>query len=897
MSRWLHKTAAWIKSQFHRKELDQELDAELRSHLALVTDQKIAEGMKPEEARRAAQIELGGVEQVKEAVRAAKVGAWLDTVLQDLRFGLRILRKSPGFAAVAILTLALGIGANTAVFSMINGLMLRTLPVRHPEQLVELLHQYPGEPAFNGFSWDAYRVLRNGNRVFSHLIVGSLNSYVVSSDDLQPQTVFGGCVGGTFFKALGIGPAAGRLIGEADVRMEDPTPIAVVSWSFWKSRFNLDPAIVGKKLVVNDAPVTIIGVTQRGFYGLSEQARQDIWLPLSMERILNHQAMLGWGAVGLLGRLKPGVSIDEARAQMAVLFQTAVQKAGVGPFVRKMRLRIEPAGDGISTPLRQMLSAPLFVLMGLVGLLLLLACANLAGLMLVRSASRRQEIAVRVCLGAGRSRLLRQTITESMLLSVAGSAVGVFLAYFGVRALARVFVSGRAIVGLPVHLESLAKPDEHVLLFTAAVALSTGLLFGIAPAVRACGTAPASALQRGSGIGEPKSQRFFGRGLVISQVALSLVLLSSAVLFAGYLSRLGKLNLGFSRKNLLLVTFDPAHSGYTPARFSRAAQGLITQLVAIPGVRSATLSAMTPMQGPGESSFAFAEGHPEAQHGVSINDIAPDYFKTFDTPFLAGRDFSPQDQNGSPVAIINDAAARDCFGHQSPIGRHITLSHVTLTKGEKTYEVVGVVGDAKYNDIQQPDPPTIYRDAFQNGFGFVISQLSVQSKIDPYAVARPVRETVSAALKTMPIVRVTTMEAQINSSIVPQRLIARLSGLFGVLGAMLAAIGLYGLLAYRVARRTPEIGLRMALGATRGNVSRMVLRDAVWMLCGGLLLGVPLAFWAKKLAASVIPDLAANTSLPILLGGAAIIVVALIAAYIPVRQAMRVDPAVALRHE
>src|SRR6266436_2381499 len=418
----LRNIASGLRSLFRREQVDQELDEELGAYLEMEAAEKMKQGMSRREALRAVRLERGGLELAKEVVRSGSWESFVDTLTQDVRYGLRTLRKSPAFTAVAILTLALGIGANTAIFSMMNGLMLHTLPVRDPEQLVELLHQYPGEPAFNGFSWDAYQVMRDGNHVFSDLIVGSMNFFTVRGDKLQPQTVFGGTIGGNFFQALGVRAAAGRLIGPEDVHMGYQAPVAVVSWSFWKSRFDLDPGIIGKKIVVNDdAPVAIIGVTQRGFYGLSEHARQDVWWPIT----LGPSSGMWYG---LLGRLKPGVSMEQARAEMAVLFQAAIDRPDVDPFVRRMKLRIEPAGNGVTTPLSQMLSTPLTVLMATVGLLLLLACANLAGLLLARGASRQHEMAVRVCLGAARARLLRQTLTESLLLSLAGCAVGILLA-------------------------------------------------------------------------------------------------------------------------------------------------------------------------------------------------------------------------------------------------------------------------------------------------------------------------------------------------------------------------------------------------------------------------------------------------------------------------------------
>jgi predicted permease len=888
LERWFNKSSSWLRLLLHRREADQALDEEIQFHLNAKAEQYIEKGMTPIAARRAACIELGGVEQVKEQVRAIRAGAWLETFVQDVRFGLRLLRKSPGFTAVAVLILGLGIGANTAVFSIINGLMLRTLPVRDPGRLVELLHQYPGEPAFNGFSWDAYQILRDGNHVFSDLIVGSVNFFKVRTDTLQPQTVFGGNVGGNFFQALGVRAAAGRLIGPEDVQMGYHTPVAVVSWSFWQSRFDLDPGIVGKKIIVGDDPVTIVGVAERGFYGLSEEAQQDIWLPASVG------PSPGWG-FGLLGRLEPGVSMQQARAEMAVLFQTVVNSPDAGPFVSKMKLRIEPAGHGVSTPLRATLSTPLIVLMVVVGLLLLLACANLAGLLLARAASRQREMAVRACLGAGRARLIRQTLTESLLLSMMGTALGMFLAYCGTHGLIRIFASGRQMIGLPVHFEALSKPDWHVLLFTGAIAIMTALLFGAAPAIRACRPISAQRLPETARAGESRSQRLFGKSLVVSQVALSVVLLTSAALFVGYLSHLRSLNPGFRRDHLLLVTLDTAHSGYEAAEYARLSEQLVAKLETIPGVQAATVSTMSPMQGPGASASAFEIGHPDTAHNVLINNIAPGYFETYGTPLLSGRYFSVEDQDKPPAAIMNQAAARDCFGNENPIGKQLTLSHITLTKGEITYEVVGVVENAKYNDLQQPAPPTIYRNLSQQTFAG--SQLAIRTRIAPDAIAGAVREVESSMLKTVPIVRSTTMNEQIDASIVPERLVATLSGWFGALGALLAAIGLYGLLAYTVTRRTHEIGVRMALGATRSDVMAMVLRDALWTVCAGLVLGAPLAFWAKSMAVSLVHGLPVKSPVSIVFGGAVMIVLGLVAAYIPARRAMGFDPMVALRCE
>jgi len=882
---------------FAKQSRDRELAAELDSHLQMHIDENVRAGLTSQEARRQALIQLGGVEQTKERYRDRRGLPWLETLLQDIRFGLRMLRKNPGFTTVAVLTLALGIGANTAIFTLMNGLMLRTLPVRAPGRLVEFLHRGPDEPAFNGFSLDAYRLMRDHNHVLSSLIVDSGDFFVARGHGLEPQKVLGGYVDGTFFETLGVRPALGRLIGPEDDTMGRPSSVAVVSWSFWKSRFDLNPAILGKELILDDYPVTIVGVTERGFYGLSEEMSQSIWLPVPMAPVIRH-ATLNWGSLGLglVGRLKPGVSIGHAQADLAVLFQAAIQVPGTSPFVRKMKFELAPAGNGLSSPLRQTFATPLLVLMIMVGVLLLIACTNVSGLLLARGASRQQEMAVRVCLGAGRGRLLRQTLTESLLLSLAGGLLGIFLARFGTAGLLRIVTSGREIIGLPVHLDALTRPDSHVFLFIGAIVLLATLLFGAAPAVRALSILPASALQQTARIGESKPRRGLARALVVSQVALSMVLMSVAALFVAYLSHLRNLNLGFHQDHLLLISLDGSNSDHDAMRFSRLSHELLQEIEAIPGVRSATLSEMTPISGMGSSGIATVGERPENDRGVSINGVAPDFFKTYGTPMTAGRDFTTQDQDGPPVAIINQAVARDCFGNQNPLGRHLTLSHVTLKKGQKTYEVIGVVGNAEYNDIEQvPLPRTVYLDEFQNNG--MPSQLSIRTNVAPEALTSAVRERVATVMKTVPIGRITTMTGQIDGAIVPQRMLATLSGWFGGMALLLAALGLYGLLAYSVARRTHEIGVRMALGASRSHVMRVVLWEALWMVCTGLAIGVPLAFWGQRLATSLIPGLSAQGALPVIVGGLAMIVVAQLACYIPARRAMRVDPMIALRYE
>jgi len=709
---------------------------------------------------------------------------------------------------------------------------------------------------------------------------------------------------GDYFPVLGVKPAVGRLIGPGDDQMGAPgSAVAVVSWSFWKSRFNLTPSILGKQIVVDEVPLTVIGVTPREFFGLEIWSRPEVWVPAAMEPAIHHTAQVSFGPwdLKLIGRLKPGVSLEQAQAEMNVLFRFTIEeitKKHNDPLWRQAKMELAPAGAGLST-LRDLYAKPLLILMALVGLLLLVACTSIASMLLARAAARQREMALRVCLGAGRLRLLRQVLAESLLLAAAGSLLGVFLAYFGADALVRIITSGRTMPGLPPQIEIQVHPDGHVLLFAAGIALLTGVLFGLVPALRAMTTAPAPSLQAAGRATETRLGRLFGKGLVTAQVAFSVVLLSAATLFVGYLQNLERLNLGFRKDHLLLVTLEPAHSGYSSQDLSQRYEELLGRLAVVPGVRSATLSAGTPLSGAGASSFASVEGfeeRPEDRRYIAINWVAPNYFHTLEMPLLAGRDFSSQDRGDTRVAIINQAMARHYFPGGNPIGRHFTLDRHSKGLGpDGPYEIIGVVGDAHYYEIREEPPGTIYLDTFQSPWA--ASQFVLRTSIAPTAAAPEVRRAVREIVKGVTVGNITTMADQVDASIVPERVIATLSSLFGVLGSLLAALGLYGLLAFTVARRSNEIGIRMALGASRGSVAWMVLCDALGMVFTGLVIGAPLAFWGRTFAASVIQGLPVDSTIPLALGSLGMIAVALLAAYVPTRRATKVDPMVALRHE
>jgi predicted permease len=605
--------------------------------------------------------------------------------------------------------------------------------------------------------------------------------------------------------------------------------------------------------------------------------------------------------ISLIGRLKPGVSMEQASAEMRVLFQFTVDEItskSKDPLWRKMKFELSPAGAGVST-LRDNFAQPLLYLMGLVGLLLLIACTNLASLLLARAATRQREMALRASLGAGRLRLMRQVLTESLLLSVAGGALGIVLAYWGASALMHLITSGRRVVELPPHLTLDISPDVHVLFFTAGIALLTGLLFGLAPAWNVFASTPALSLREVGRAGGGRFQRLFGKSLVVGQVAFSVVLLSAAGLFVGHLWNLQHRNLGFRRDHVLLVTLDARRSDYKGEQLSRLYQDLLGRMQAIPGVRSATMSGSTPISGAGAASFANVEGHPERPEDrryVSLSWVAPKYFETLGTPLLAGRDFTAQDQAGPHVAIINQAFSHYYFADGNPLGKHFWLDKDWKGFGpDKPYEIVGVVGDAKYSDINEATERTIYFHAFQDGGA--PSQVSLWTSTNPQSVAPEVRRVVGEAAKTIQVAQVTTLADQVDASIVPERLIATLSGSFGALGSLLAVIGLYGLLAYTVARRVNEIGIRMALGAQAADVRWMVMLAGLRWLLIGLVIGAAASFALGRILQNRIWGINASDPLTLIAVAVILTFVGLIACYIPARRATKVDPMVALRYE
>ncbi|HYE87815.1 MAG TPA: ABC transporter permease [Vicinamibacterales bacterium] len=817
-------------------------------------------------------------------------------LIQDLRYAARTLRRSPGFAVAAILSMALGIGSNTAIFSLVHTLLLRPLPVHAPEQLVEPISWLPDSdaPRANAFAWKHFIHFRDHAHAFSSLIAVSPVRLQAGNQTEPPESINAEFVVGPFFEFLGIEPARGRLLGPGDDRAESDGA-AVISWQYWQRRLNGDPGVVGRPLVLNGERATIVGVAPRSFFGLQVGLSPDVWLPLAMEPRTQRPSRLVDGSliVRVIGRLRPGVSRAQAQAEMRVLDQQRIEDlVKLAPFWRHVQLLVEPAATGFAGP-RELFAGPLLLLMVVTAVLLLIACANVATLSVARASARQREIAVRVAIGAGRGPIIRQLLAESLLLSAIGGALGVVFAILCGNLLVRMLLSGRLPPGFPAQFDVRVQADPVVLLFTAGAVLLAAVLCTLAPVRHVWSVRPIAAMRATAGGDDPPDRRRFGRGLVTAQVALSIALLGAAGLLRGHLSHL-KSDTGFDRERVLLVTLDPSRSGPERARLFVPYRTVIERLESMPGVDAVTVSAVTPVEGPGAARMIDVDGFheaPEAKKYIPLNFVGPRYFETYRTRLIAGREFRFDDIGRPRVAIVNQALARYYFGASDPIGRHFTFSG-----REGVYEIVGLVADAKYQQLTDVAPRTIYVHAFQEPRMFT-DKLSIRTTRRETAMAPEVQRLVAEVLTPGAVTKVTTLERQLDASIAIERTIATLSVFIGVLGALLAALGLYGLLAFSIARRRREIGIRIALGATSADVVRLVLRGAMLLVAAGVIAGAPVAFWGQRVAAHVLPGFTVDAWWPVAMAAAQMMLVALAASYIPARRASQVDPAVALKQD
>ena len=876
-----------------KRERERRIERELRAHLELEAEELQAAGMSPEDAALAARRGLGNAALTGEEMRAVWSWTALEQLLQDVRYAWRMLRNHPGFSAAAILSLALGIGANTAIFSLIDALLLRSLPVRNPGQLVQLYLVEQGR-AVNSFGYPSIGALAARTDVFSGLCGFTAAAFNLTGSD-TPERVSGAWVTGGYYRTLGVEALAGRVLTPDDDRPGRPL-VAVIAYDYWASRFGRDFAIVGSNLQIEGQPVRIVGVSQRGFSGANVGEEANVTLPLAAlaqlypERAPNLESGSQW--LRVLARPLPGVSLAQAKARLAVIWpQIAViattprMNARRRDVIQASTIDLIPGGAGFSY-LRAQFRRPLMVLMGVTGLVLLIACANFANLLLVRGAARSKEIALRFAIGAARGRIVRQLLAESLMLSLIGTVMGMALAGLGSRLLVVLLSSGRRDrILLDLH------PDTTVLLFTSGIALVTGILFGLAPALRATAVGPGPALKADGGSRGSGRSRLLAP-VVVLQVALSLVLLIGAGLFAGTLRNLQNVDPGFRHEGVLLVNLDGRRAGYQGVRLATFYQDLLQRFARLHGVESASLSGNTPLSGGTWTDPVTING--QATASVHFNNVAPRFFETLGTSLLSGRDFSERDGPDSPaVAIVNQTFVQRYLPDGSPLGRQFSKAG-----GKGTIEIVGVVGNTVAQSLREPPPPAIYLPFFQDPSMIAFASFEIRAGGSLTQTAALVREQLSAALpRTATQVQIQGLTEQVERTLIQERLLAALGTSFGALALILAAVGLYGLLTYTVSRSTGEIGIRMALGAQRGEVLWTVFQRALRLLVWGLALGVPAAWAGSRLIASMLFGLTATD--PLVVAGACALLgaTALAAASVPARRASRVDPMVALRYE
>jgi putative ABC transport system permease protein len=903
----IHRLASVIRWLTRRDQAEHDLNEEMQAFVELSAAEKVRDGILPAQARRLAVLELGGVEQTKERVRTGRHGAWVDEVGRDVRYAFRMFASHSGFTAVIVLTLALGIGANTAIFSLIDALMLRWLPVRNPQELVLVTLLSPGaKTPGQTFSYPIASALAEQREIFA----GAAGFSSMAFDVGAPGTisrVSGAVVTGAYYETLGLTTAAGRLIARSDDTTGAPL-VAVISHGFWSRQFAGSGAVVGQQLLLNGAPVTIIGVSPPGFAGTNVGQVADVTITVAAFPRISPQAgpLLTAGNFWLrvLARPREGVSIAGATARLNAMWSQTADGliAPHWPASRRKEMagstfHLAPGGTGW-TFLRQMYVRPLFVLMAMVALVLLIACANVATLLLARASVRQREIAVRLAIGAGRSRIVRQLLVESTLLSLMGAACGIGLAWMSGRFLVSLIAGG------PMPIVFDMTPNWHILAFTTAVAIATSVIFGVAPALQA--TAVASGFSRISGLpkgghhvpGDGLSARLKDDArmtssksrtlpsLVSVQVALSLVLLVGAALFVRTLRNLQQFDPGFKADGVLLVDLQANRTALPP--------DLLDDLSRVPGVVAASVSTHTPLSGSIWSEPAVPVGQtlPERDTAIFVG-AGPQFFSTMGIPVLAGRDFTDRDgASTAGVAVVNERYAQRFFANRNPVGEHLTA---IVRNQKRDLEIVGLARDTRIASLRANPPATVYV-AYSQLSGDFPTTIAIRAAGALGQTAAAIRDAVQARLPST-MVEVRPLSAQVGATMVQERMMATLAAGFGLLALTLAAVGLYGVLAYTVARRTREIGIRMALGAQRRRVVGLVLTGAARLVVAGIVLGLPAAWAASRWVESMLFGLKATD--PTAIVGAVVLLagVAQLAAYVPAWRASHVDPLTALRHE
>jgi predicted permease len=880
----------WLSRLFRRSKQEAQLDSELRFHVERQTAENIAAGMNPEEARRSALAQFGGLEYIKEETRDARGTQFIESLLQDIRFALRMLRKSPGFTAVAILTLALGIGANTAIFSLIDTLFLQPLPVRDSTSLVDVYGTVRGR-TYRQLSYPDYLYYRDHAQTVADLAAQYPTSPIHLVVSQEPLEINGSVVTWNYFRLLKLTPALGRFFLPQEDEVVGRNPVAVISYGLWQERFAGDRHVLGKSIELNETTFSIVGVAPLNFEGAVPGAdATDVWIPTAMFHIGYRYCdafQRGCTILTLIGRLKPRQTIREAQAEMTTL---AHQLERAYPKTDKDRSVMVVPARGTRPDVQNAQSATL--LGAMVILVLMIACANLAGLLLARSVARRKEIAVRLSLGASRARLVRQLLVESLLLSSLGGALGLLVAFW-MQSLLMGFYANTGENGktfFPMNL------NTSVLLFALCISVLTGVLFGIIPALQASKPNLVTELKEGGNATSARRSRLRS-GLVVVQVSVSLLLLIGSGLLARSLQTIYR-GAGFDPSHLLWVRLRPSLVGYDQTKAWTYQREVIRQIEAMPGVTAASPGDFSPIRNATDDVSLWLPGRPpvrgEFGYLAGANEVGPRYFETFGIPVLRGREFSEQDQKGTPnVAIANETLARHFWPSTSAIGRAIVVDG-------QTYRIVGVVKDAQYRGIAQQPSPFLYTDYWQQDTTDSWAEDSrtlIRVAGNPQVFLPQIRKTISAVDPNVPIFAVRSFRDALADEFQPVSMASTFVICFGALALFLSAIGLHGILAFYVGQRTREIGIRMALGAERSNVAGLVLRQAAALAFTGVVVGIVAALVSVRYLASFLYGVKPYDPL-VFAGGAAVIVcVALLASYIPVRRAMRVDPMVALRYE
>ena len=874
-----------------------ELDEEVRSYFDVMVERRISRGLTREEAERAAKLEFDGPGRVKEKVREARAGAEIETTWRDFCYASRALRKNPGFAVAAVLSLGLGLGANTAIFTLVNTVILKSLPVKDAGRLF-FIDSSGGKDRGNAPPYPCYERLRDSNHYFSAMAAFSGERFKVTIDR-EPEQINGQYASGSYFDVLGVGAALGRVMTPEDDSRSGAgglqNVVAVISYGLWKRRFGGEPSVIGKSVQVGETRATIVGVTQSGFSGLDPGSPLDITIPIALNPGVRSRAMWWFGAVG---RLKDGATPEQARSELDAVFQTYMSEMGMKGSRHFNGIALIPAAKGFDG-LRLRFGKPLVIVMTIVALVLLIGCANVANLLLARAGARRGEIALRLAIGASRSRLIRQFFTEGLLLSVIAAGVGVLFAKWGVAALVSLFSGVRGRIVLEPRF------DGTVVAFISAAALATTLLFSTAPALYA--TRANAARPGGSAPGKLGGFRFgSGQVLVALQITLSAVLLCGAALFLRSLHNLTHVDAGFQRESILTMQVDAtlprltrkpgaaAEEAY--GRVGRMWEEFLAPVRAIPQVKAVCASSMAPLNGRYHNLGMRISGEPPGakQHGASLNDVSSGFFETFGVALLAGRLFHPGDQANSPrVAILNETLAREAFHDSSPLGIRVTFPGQDVTA---EYEIVGIVRDVRYDSLRKEPAPMVYLPVEQALYplaGVTVTVRTTDASGVLPALRRLARDIVPGGF----ITNVATARQLMDDSLLVERLLSILASLFGGLALLLAAVGLYGIVSYSVIRRTREIGVRIAIGAQRGAVLWMMLRDTAGMAAVGIVLGIPLVMLAKKYIDSELFGLHADD--PLTIAGAALVLtcVVLAAGIWPAWRASRLDPMMSLRYE